>query len=473
MIQLQTVDRIKRAGVAVSGGADSVFLLYALHDRGLAAAVLHVNHRLRGSESDRDEAFVRDLASRLGMPVHVLNAPLAPGNIEQEARRARYGFFAECMAAGICDTVATGHTLDDQAETVLARFLRGSGTAGLSGILPATDAGIVRPLLGLRRAEIREWLTAQGIGWQEDCSNADPGPIRNRLRLDLMPQLAALNPSLPETLAATADWAQAEERFWVEEIDRIATDYLVPDGAAILVELTQFSGLAVAVQRRLLRRGIKMVRGSLRGVDFRHVEAIRAMMAAREGSGRMQLPDLDAYRSFDWLRLAPVGYDTRLERNFQTPLLTPGRTRIPERLLTIEVELVTLPHVYNKQWGALNFGAGAGPLVLRNWRPGDRLNSEKIKTLFQEHRIPLWQRRNWPVITLGDSVVWTRQFGVATHFAPGPGSECILLVRETTLRQPGESKGACAASVTVVGEELQRVGSRSDPVSGERSAEAS
>ncbi len=124
----------RKIGVAVSGGADSVFLLRALHDLGLAAAVLHVNHGLRGAESDADEEFVRDLAARCGLPSMCSSRRFSRGNIEQEARRFRYDFFGEHIAAGHCDAVATGHTLDDQAETVLYRFLRGAGTAGLSGI---------------------------------------------------------------------------------------------------------------------------------------------------------------------------------------------------------------------------------------------------------------------------------------------------------------------------------------------------
>jgi len=152
-----------RIGVAVSGGADSVFLLHALRELGLAVAVLHVNHGLRGEESDRDEEFVRSLALQFGMPVHVLAAPVTAGNIEQEARLVRYDFFDRQIAAGTCDAVATGHTLDDQAETVLYRFLRGAGTAGLSGIRPATASGIIRPLIGWRRDEIRRWLSERNI----------------------------------------------------------------------------------------------------------------------------------------------------------------------------------------------------------------------------------------------------------------------------------------------------------------------
>jgi tRNA(Ile)-lysidine synthase len=431
--------RGRRIAVAISGGADSVFLLQALHELSLAHVVLHVNHGLRGAESDGDEAFVRGLATHYALPVHVFVAPEITGNTEQEARRFRYQFFTEHIEAGNCDAVATGHTLDDQAETVLYRFLRGSGTAGLCGIRPITRAGIVRPLIGLRREEIRSWLAERNMHWREDRSNADPSFLRNRIRLNLMPELVAgLNPSLPEVLATTASWAQAEEDYWSIELDRLQAHHLITTQETVLIQAKLLLELPVAVQRRLLRRAIEYVRGSLRSIDFRHVEAIRSLMSTQEGSGRIQLPDLDIYRSFDWLRLAPIGFDSRQERDFEAPLLVPGRTEVASRQLAIDMELVSTEAVYNDEVEGLDWQRCAGSLVLRNWRPGDQFHrkgrpaAEKIKTLFQEFRVPLWERRRWPVIARGGSILWTRRFGVASDFAAGPGSGRILVVREVT-----------------------------------------
>ncbi len=457
----------RRIGVAVSGGADSVFLLHALHEAGLAAAVLHVNHRLRGAESDADEAFVRDLALRLGLPVHVLEAPVSTGNIEQEARSARYEFFTGHIVctgqtgAGNCDAVATGHTLDDQAETVFYRFIRGAGTAGLSGILPVTRSGIIRPLIELRRNDIRGWLTERNIAWREDGSNSNADFVRNRIRLQHLPELtASLNPALPELLASTASWARAEEDYWSAELDRLEPLYLIRKPEIVLIGTKPFPGLAVAVQRRLLRRAIERIRGSLRAIDFRHVEAIRAMMATREGSGRIQLPDLDVYRSFDWLRLGPVGFDSRLERDFEAPLAIPGRTQLREREITIEIELIGKSDVYNEGEQGLDWDRHGGSLLLRNWRPGDqyqrsgRVVAEKIKTLFQEFRVPLWERRRWPVIVQGGSILWTRRFGVASEFAAGPESRNILMIREVT-----ESNAVFPTSMEVCVQARSEVGS--------------
>jgi tRNA(Ile)-lysidine synthase len=442
----------RRVGVAVSGGADSVFLLHALHEAGLAVAVLHVNHKLRGAESDADEAFVRKLTADYILPVHVRIAPVPEGNLEQEARRVRHQFFAEHLAAGTCDRVATGHTLDDQAETVLYRFFRGAGTAGLSGIRPVTETGLIRPLIDLRREDIRSWLRDRNIEWREDLSNQNPEFARNRIRLQHMPELASsLNPSLPQLLASTATWARGEEDYWNAELTRLEPFYLTLRPHTVLLQTKPVLQLPVAVQRRLLRRAIERVRGSLRSIDFRHVEGIRTLMGAWEGSGRIQLPDLDVYRSFDWLRLAPIGFDGRVERDFEMPLPVPGLAKNPERGLTIEVELLCRQPVYNDVVEGLDWDQCAGLLMLRNWRPGDRYqprgrqSTEKIKTLFQEHRIPLWERRTWPVVAQGNSILWTRQFGPASEFAAGPESRNVLVIRE--VENAKESNAVCSASM--------------------------
>jgi tRNA(Ile)-lysidine synthase len=452
------LSRGRRIGVAVSGGADSVFLLHALHESGLAAAVMHVNHKLRGVDSDADEAFVSELAQGLGLPVHISSRPVPAGNLEQEARRARYAFFLEAVAAGECDAVATGHTLDDQAETVLSRFLRGAGTTGLSGIRPTTSEGIVRPLLGLRREDIQTWLGDRNLAWREDCTNAQTEFLRNRLRHDVMPQLAALNPSLPEVLASTAEWARAEESWWETQLDRLEPEILQIQPEIVLSRTERLLSQPVAVQRRLLRRAIERVRGSLRSIDFRHIEAIRHLAQSREGSGRIQLPNLDIYRSFEWLRLAPVGYDSRLERDFEAPLATPGITKVPSRSLVIELQLLTPADVYNRQMDVLDWERCEGLLTVRNWRPGDsfipagKSGAEKIKTLFQDNRVPLWERRHWPVIVRGDSIVWVRQFGVAGEFAAGSDSTRVLAIRETTdISQRRESNRTLTASIETGG----------------------
>jgi len=196
-----------RVGVAVSGGADSVCLLHILHEIAarwdLSLTVLHLNHELRGTESEEDAAFVACLAAALGLPAIVERADVraAGGNLEEAGRDARREFYRK---HGF-DRVATGHTLNDQAETVLYRLIRGSGTAGLSGVRPVSGDGLVRPLIECERAEIEAWLWERGIVWRDDRTNCDVKFARNRIRHELLPYLVReFNPSLPGTLAQMA-----------------------------------------------------------------------------------------------------------------------------------------------------------------------------------------------------------------------------------------------------------------------------
>ena len=442
-----------RLGVAVSGGADSVFLLHILNELGLAAAILHVNHQLRGSESEADARFVETLATRYNLPLLLESAPVPEGNVEQEARRQRYSFFLRTLPE--FHSVATGHTLDDQAETVAYRFLRGSGTAGLSGIRPVTDTRLVRPLLDLRREDIRAYLLANSIPWREDSSNANLDFDRNRLRHQVMPLLGN-----PEILANTADWAQAEEDYWQNEIGRLAADRIHFDKETAILRNKTVLELPLAVQRRLLRRAAELVKGNLRGIDFLHIEAVRALLSTAEGSGRVQIPGLDIMRSFDRLRFAKLGHDAKLARNYEVPVTVPGLTALNERGFILRLEPVTNGRVYNKQVNALDAELCAGPLLLRNWLPGDHLlphghnHPIKIKTLFQDFRVPLWERRGWPVIALpvgnSEAIVWTRQFGASAEFAAHPATKRGLIVSEEAVsEQVTESKRVFPASMQV------------------------
>lgn len=207
--------------VAVSGGPDSVALLHGLHagySDGLVIA--HFNHRLRGSESDQDEAFVRDLGARFNIPVQVASADVQAmgGNIEATGRRLRYDWFVDVASQHSARWIATGHTADDQAETLLHRMIRGTGIHGLGGIAANRPfrAGIalVRPLLAVCRADVIEYLTQEHIDYQTDSSNQDSAFTRNRIRQELLPLLKTFNPRIVESLGRLAHQAQelAEDR---------------------------------------------------------------------------------------------------------------------------------------------------------------------------------------------------------------------------------------------------------------------
>ncbi len=439
-----------KVGVAVSGGADSVCLLECLRELsqrfGLHLTVLHVNHGMRGLEAHCDAEFVEALAERCGLPflLHRTGVPAlaaAQGeNLEQAARHARYAFFRQLVLEGALDRVATGHTRNDQAETVLHRILRGSGLTGLAGILPATGDGIVRPLLNVSRQEIEDWLKERGVSWREDATNQDTALTRNRLRHVTLPVLrSAYNPQLDAALASLAELAREEEEYW-------AVTVRAPElrGGCVYLKTRELERLPPALARRMLRAAIEAVKGDLRQIEFGHIERVLGMARDREGSGRTQLPGLDVYRSFDWLRVAPARHDHMRRRNFEFAAPVPSATPIPgggriELVFAASndsqgCDTVKMDLDESKLIGLLR--ENGEPFTLRNWRPGDRYQplghprEEKLKTLFQRDRIPLWERSSWPVLEAKGEILWSRRFGAAAGYAATSKSATVIQVRE-------------------------------------------
>jgi len=447
--------RGQRVGVAVSGGADSVCLLHALRELAprwdLGLTVLHLDHQLRGEESRQDAVFVREMAAALDLPFELRETDVRAlcsqtrDNLEQAARAARLAFFGGLMREGVLDRVAVGHTRSDQAETVLFRFLRGSGTAGLAGIRPVTGDGIVRPMLELERPEIEQYLRERGIGWRSDSSNASHAFARNRIRQALLPQLTReWNPAMTETLAHTADWAQAEEVYWDEQLARLAQTHLIQEPPAVLLRIEALSELPLAVSRRLVRRALEIAKGNLRGIGFEHLSAVFDLAASVEGHGRTQIPGLDIFRSFEWMRIAPPATDNLENRNYRFAPGVPGAVRLPGQNSVLHLELFENTQitegsksVYNESVEWLDWNRIRGSVEVRNWRPGDQYQraghacAEKIKFLFHEARIPLWERRHWPILTRGEEILWARRFGPAAGFAASSGTSPVLGIRET------------------------------------------
>ncbi len=440
----------QRVGVAVSGGADSVCLLHVLLELApqwdLHLCVLHLNHGLRGEESQQDEQFVRELAVRLGLPwsVQAVDVAAAGGNLEQAARQARLAFFRDQMTKGGMDRVATGHTRNDQAETVLFRFLRGAGGAGLAAIRPVTTDGFVRPLLDASRDAVEEYLRERGIPWREDSSNSSLQFSRNRIRHQLLPQLAReWNPAIGENLHRTADWALAEEEYWDSEMARLAAQFLIERDGAVLVRAESLRQLSLAAARRLIRYAMERVRGDLRGVDFGHVARVLSLAADSLGHGRVVAPGVEVERSLDWVRFGCSGSAGQSSSGYRMPAPVPGLVRVPGTGIAISLEMIEIAEteapsnsVYNGETGCLNWPTLSESLEIRNWKPGDRYQpkgragEEKIKTLFQNARIPRWERGQWPVVTAGAAIVWARKFGAAASFAAGPQSAKVLRIRE-------------------------------------------
>ncbi|MFH1744325.1 MAG: tRNA lysidine(34) synthetase TilS [bacterium] len=284
----------------VSGGPDSCALLLALHtlakDLDLKIRVAHVNHGLRGADSDEDERFVKRLAAELDLPFHrkkILIAHRAAEkgeNLEATARTERYAFFGRLARRYRCCVIATGHNLDDQAETVLHHIVRSSGIEGLSGIAPVwtiQNCKIVRPLLQVKRAEILRFLQAAGRSFRTDESNLDTALTRNYLRHEILPKLERINPNVREALGRLAEIARAE----TEAHEREDTDWLdrysERSGKDVVLRRDAFCALPIAGQRRIVRRLLDLLAPSLH-ITLEIVDSIRDLAQSPKG-GRKRL----------------------------------------------------------------------------------------------------------------------------------------------------------------------------------------
>jgi tRNA(Ile)-lysidine synthase len=472
-----------RVGVAVSGGADSVALLLSmleLRERiGIELSVVHLNHKLRGRASDKDEEFVTKLAAKHRLSLHVERmdvegtARRAKSNLEDTARRARYEFFSRLVERGYVDKVAVAHTADDQAETVLAHILRGTGLAGLGGIHPVVGH-VVRPLLGMRRAELRAYLRARKQKWREDATNRDTTRTRARVRKKLIPLLEEhFQPAVVKHLATLAELARADEAF----LDALAGERL-----ARLTERTD-TGARIPVECLIPQKSTKELAGNLAErtpLDIEESRALRARLVRRiveevkPGSGQLNAQHVQAV-----LELAehgtsgkslqmPGGIAVRRERGALT-FCTQGRIdEKPNRKakssgeFTHEIELsggttaVRVPQIScvfrftvidwpanrgetSQSDSVLDCDALRFPLVLRNWRPGDKLHpvghqkTHKLKRLLNKKHVSRWERDGWPVLTSGGVLAWARGFPVAAEFAPSEKTRAGIVIAEEKL----------------------------------------
>lgn len=409
-----------RVAVGLSGGADSVALLRALAARrtelGLVLHAAHLHHGLRGAEADRDLEFARTLAQQLEIEFHETHVDVAAEvnktgeSTEEAARRVRYAWFRRLLTEIPLDAVATAHTGDDQAETVLGKFLRGAWTEGLAGIHPVVtfpEGQILRPLLAVSRVEIETYLRGLGQSWCEDSTNRETVYTRNRIRRELLPALEQWNPRIREKLSQMAELAREEELWWAAELDRLAPQLILTGRAVrgggraggtqdrVALDVIRLKALAPALQRRLLRRAAAQLDAQ---PDFAATEALRQLALAGTAGQKLELSGgLRVERSPRELQL------TRAEDAEAVPepveALLPGLIEAPAFGLRLRVELD----------GA---GEGSEKALLRAWKPKDRVRlryssgAKKIKEVLERMRITGSDRAGWPVLEWGGRIVW-------------------------------------------------------------------
>ena len=434
-----------RLGVAVSGGADSVALLQILtelrQELGIIVSVIHLNHKLRGAEADEDEHFVRQLAAAHefeficesgDVKSHAANKKLS---LETAARELRYEFFVRALSSELLNKIATAHTIDDQAETVLLKLTRGAGTRGLAGVYPkiavrcrpssicqddhvspASPKFIVRPLLSAHRRELESYLDEIGQRWREDSSNRELLYTRNRVRHEILPRLAELvNSRVHETLAEAAEIARSEEEFWLREVARLLPTVWKPQGSGGSICRKSLDEFDRAVRRRVVRSVAQSLGLHL---EFKHVEEV--LNLGRENA-RAALPqNWSATLLKGEIRFSGVR-SNRADYEYFLPM--PGKIAIAEAGIIVEALVLNRKEDSNDRCEQiLDLKFIKSKLVVRNWRAGDRFWPEntkeprKIKELLQDRHVTGDEKKSWPVLAVGNEIVWVRDLGIRRDF---------------------------------------------------------
>ena len=486
-------------GTAVSGGADSTALLVLLDGMknrlGITLCVVHMNHGIRGGDADADERFVSNLARSRGLDFISEQVDVAAEakrhkwNVEDAGRRLRQSFFERVMAGHALSCIAVAHTADDQAETVLARVLRGSGVRGLAGILPV-KGGVVRPLIETRRESLRRYLRQANQAWREDKTNWDVTRMRARIRHRLLPEIETnLAPAVVQRLCELARIFHDEEAVWsalieerfkalVQRDDRgtviRVSDLLnplrsFPECAAVEARTAGSCGrnhegaeraldrCARAGSRRLVLRILERVAEGGQ-FSFRHIEEV-LQFASKPASGHgIDLAQgVRVLRDFDRLlfslarpgqklagtKAAACAYEYVMSLpNGGSGDAAVGEIAVPAIGTRFSLKLIDWPSSRREtRSGASVLDAGLlrSPLVLRNWRPGDAYrpsghrHRRKLKEVFARIRVPVSERRRWPVLTSAGTPVWARRMPAAAEFAAGNETRKGLLIEEEPL----------------------------------------
>jgi tRNA(Ile)-lysidine synthase len=439
--------------VGVSGGPDSLCLLHVLHtlapELDTQLHVAHLHHSLRGAEADADAAFVAGIAATWGLPCTVEQADVAAlaaqtgASLEETAREARYAFLGRLADRLDAQTVAVGHNADDQAETVLMHFLRGSGLAGLRGMTPQSSlpspsvpgvrcqmssAGchLIRPLLFAARSGILAYCSEHGLEARYDRSNEDTTFFRNRLRHELLPLLEGYNPQIRRILGNTAAVLASDYELLRDNLLAAWPDVVAQEGGDQLVlNLDKWRQLPTALQRSVLREAIHRLRASLRNITYVHVDNALWLLRTGTTGDRMTLPaGLEIVLGYDRFAVGDEGIELPVDDLPQMevewlPLAVPGTTRLPgwqiETALLAPADLPPGWQANHDPWQASLDAGVLGPApALRTRRAGDRLQpmgmagrSKGLAELFTNAKIPAPARDRWPLLltTAGD-IAW-------------------------------------------------------------------
>ncbi len=418
---LQPEDRVV---VGVSGGADSMALLYALAELSpelrLSLLVAHLDHGLR-NEGPAEESFVHEASRHLGLPFISRKGGVREKQkqqrltLQEAAREVRYSFLLETARLYQAAKIAVGHTADDQAESILMHLLRGSGTRGLGGIPPVRDRIIVRPLLESWREEVESFLRERNVDFLTDPTNRSLHFLRNRIRHELLPFLRQYNARLPRTLVQMGEILRAEEDFWQGLVKETFSGLVKSrDKISIILDIPSLKAQSLALRLRSLRHAAEEILGNLRGVGLVHILAMDQLLSHPKPNQCLHLPQgLFLTKAYGDLRFARSREEIF---SFEVPVTGPGGWKIPEIGREMKFEIFSaLPAVQREESpevALLDYDQVGFPLIIRSFRPGDRLQplgmegEKKVKDLFIDSKIPTRQRKKIPLLFHQQRLLW-------------------------------------------------------------------
>ena len=441
--------------ICVSGGADSMCLLEVMRrlscDVGFSIAVAHFNHELRGEESDRDEAFVKEVCDGLGIPFYVGRgnvAEFAKGHglsVEEAARDMRYEFFYDVASKVGATCIATAHTLDDNAETMLINLARGAGAKGMSGIPPVRGLGgrlhnvtqIIRPLLCVFRDEVMEFVSEHGVVYVEDSTNSSDVYTRNKIRHNVVPLLRELNPRFVDAAGVTAQLLRADESF----IDGVADAFIEESCVDDKVSVEKLLDLPFAVSSRVIR---KLYGGSL---SFGHVRDVLSLCASSNPSASLSLPGMVVCREYEFLVFgsksmeANCGIDPIYPVEGSSYVMSSAGIKMScktaiydENLCKAEINTSFTSFVFK----SIDI---CGKITVRSRFEGDYIKfpgkrgTKSLKKLFIEKRIPARERNLCPIICDEQGVLGVYKLGVGERARPELGDSVTILIFEDLRRE--------------------------------------
>ena len=460
IVQHKMIEDNETVLVAVSGGADSLALLYGLHalraQLNCKLHVVHLNHCLR-PDADADAEFVQQHAARLELPCTIQSAEVPRFvkqwklSVEAAGRKARYQFYESVCTEVSATKVALGHHQDDIAETVLMNLIRGSGATGLKGIPPVRDMKFIRPLARFTRQKIETFLTSIGIVPRHDATNTDTDYLRNRIRGELIPQLEHdYNPNIKTGLSRTADVLRAESEY-LDTAAREAFETCQIQGPDknVVLNRVKFRQYHIALQRRMLRQSVSEMLGDMNDLYFAHCEAMLNLVEGDAPNTVLALPnDLRFRRAYQQLifERKPVEIES-----FTYPVTIGGKTSIAILNTEITAELgdvesrrtLALPDgkfeaIFDHEKLRKVFAKPSSetvPLTVRNRRQGDRFQpygmrgTKKIKDFLIDAKVPRYERDSIPLLVCGDEILWVIGYTTSESFKIKPDTWQYLYLR--------------------------------------------